>query len=95
MSIHMWQLTNLQPCCSTAHDPEAHRPCNVPDGLETLMEKNIETTIMGYIGIIGYILGLYWDNGKENGNHYRLMEYIFWGYFGIMEDKMETTIQGL
>ena len=21
----------------------------------------------GYIGIIGYILGLYWDNGKENG----------------------------
>ena len=23
------------------------------------------------IGIIGYILGLYWDNGKENGNYYR------------------------
>ena len=29
----------------------------------------METTIMGYIGIIGYILGLYWDNGKENGNY--------------------------
>ena len=28
----------------------------------------METTIMGYIGIIGYILGLDWDNGKENGN---------------------------
>ena len=26
----------------------------------------METTIMGYIG---YILGLYWDNGKENGNY--------------------------
>ena len=24
--------------------------------------------IMGYIGIIGYILGLYWDNGKLSGN---------------------------
>ena len=24
----------------------------------------------GYIGIIGYILGLYRDNGKENGNYY-------------------------
>ena len=29
----------------------------------------METTIMGYVGIIGYILGLYWDNGK-NGNYY-------------------------
>ena len=24
----------------------------------------------GYIGIIGYILGVYWDNGKQNGNYY-------------------------
>ena len=30
----------------------------------------METTIRGYIGIIGYMLGLYWDNGKENGNYY-------------------------
>ena len=30
------------------------------------MEKKMETTI----GIIGSILGLYWDNGKENGNYY-------------------------
>ena len=29
------------------------------------------------------ILGLYRDNGKENGNYYR-------GYIGIMENKMET-----
>ena len=30
----------------------------------------METT--GYnIGVIGFILGFYWDNGKENGN-YRL-----------------------
>ena len=26
----------------------------------------METTIMGYIRVI---LGLYWDNGKDNGNH--------------------------
>ena len=32
-----------------------------------IMEKKMETTIMGYIG---YILGLYWDNGKENGSYY-------------------------
>ena len=34
------------------------------------MEKKLETTIMGHIGIIGYILGIYRDNGKENGNYY-------------------------
>ena len=31
---------------------------------------------MGYIGIIGTILGLYRDNGKENGNNYIVIEYI-------------------
>ena len=35
-----------------------------------IMENKMETTIMGYIGIIWYILGLYGDNGKENGNYY-------------------------
>ena len=29
----------------------------------------METT-KGYIGIIGIIYGIYWDNGKENGNYY-------------------------
>ena len=29
------------------------------------------TTIMGYMGIIVYILGVYWDNEKEiNGSYY-------------------------
>ena len=32
-----------------------------------IMEKNMETTAMGYIG-------------------------IYWGYIGVMENKMETTI---
>ena len=36
------------------------------------MEKKTETTIMGYIGIMGYILDLYRDNGKENGNYYNI-----------------------
>ena len=29
-----------------------------------ITEKKMETT-----GIIGIMLGLYWDNGKENGNY--------------------------
>ena len=28
------------------------------------MEQKMKTTIMGYIGLIGYILELYKDNGK-------------------------------
>ena len=48
------------------------------------MEKKMETTI---------ILGLYRDNGKENGNYFIIAGYIgvIWG---IMEKKMETTIMG-
>ena len=36
------------------------------------MEKTMETTIIGVCirVIMGDILGLYRDNGKENGNHY-------------------------
>ena len=30
----------------------------------------MQATRMGYIGIIRYILGLYRDNGKENGDYY-------------------------
>ena len=29
---------------------------------------------------MGYTLGLYWDNGKENGNYYIIIGYIYWGY---------------
>ena len=50
----------------------------------------METTIMGYTGIIGYMLGLYRDNGKENGNYYR----VYMGYTERMEKKMKTTILG-
>ena len=37
-----------------------------------IMEKKMGTTgiIVVFIRVIGYILGLYWDNGKENGNYY-------------------------
>ena len=41
-----------------------------------------------YIGVIGCILGLYRDNGEENGQ----LLYGILGYIGIMEKKMETTI---
>ena len=40
------------------------------------------------------VKGIFWDNGKENGNYYSIMGYIL-GYTGIMEKKMETTIMGL
>ena len=33
------------------------------------------------------LLGLNWDNGKENGNYCSILSYI-----GIMEKKMETTV---
>ena len=43
--------------------------------------------------------GLYWDNGKENGNYYKGLyrDYrgiVFKGYIGRMEKKMETTVMG-
>ena len=56
------------------------------------------------------MLGLYWDNGKENGNYYSMLGLywdngkengnyysilgLYWGYTGTMEKKMETTIMG-
>ena len=30
---------------------------------------------------------MYWDNGTENGNYYRIM-----GYIGVMDKKIETTM---
>ena len=35
------------------------------------------------------MLGIYRDNGKENGN-YRDYGGLYWGHIGIMEKKMET-----
>ena len=31
------------------------------------MENKMETT--GFIGYLGIIYGVYWDNGKEHGNY--------------------------
>ena len=44
----------------------------------------METTIMGYIGIIGYILGFYRDNGKEKGNYYNGLYRDYRVYIGIL-----------
>ena len=35
----------------------------------------------GYTGILGYVLGLYRDNGKENGSYYLG---LYRGYMGIL-----------
>ena len=47
---------------------------------------------------MGYILGLYREIGKDNGNYYNLGG-LYGGYFGvyigIMEKKWETPIYGL
>ena len=48
--------------------------------------------------VISVILGLYRDNGKENGTYSDLLGLyrgVLGGYIGIMEKKMETTIVGL
>ena len=42
--------------------------------------------------MVGYILELYWDNGKENGNYY-IMGYILELYWDSGKRKgKETTI---
>ena len=53
------------------------------------------------------LLGFFWDNGKENGNYYSVQVRLYWdhfrvlmglycrlywGYMGIIEKEMETTI---
>ena len=57
---------------------------------------------MGLIGSRDKQLGIYWDNGKENGNYYSILE-LYWGYIGVimenhmekkMENEMETGIIG-
>ena len=39
-------------------------------------------------------MGLYRGNGKANGTYREYEDYVgfYWGYTGIMENKMETTI---
>ena len=34
------------------------------------------------------ILGIHRDNGNENGNCYT----VYWGYIGIMQKEMESTM---
>ena len=56
--------------------------------------SNPQPYTLNYIGIMKKwklpynILGLYGDNGKENGHYY----IMYWGYMGIMEKQLETTI---
>ena len=46
-----------------------------PNGYIRILEKKRETLgIIGYI--LGYRLGLYWDNGKENGNYYNGLDRV-------------------
>ena len=50
-------------------------------GYMGIMEKKMEATIMVYIRSIGYILGLYWDNGKENGSYYTIYNYSYYSSY--------------
>ena len=59
------------------------------------MEKKMETTgiirVVCYVGIIGGLLGVYWENGKENGNYRdykgcmlcRYYRGFVWGILGL------------
>ena len=52
------------------------RSSQLYSGFIGIMEKKMETT--GIIGVIwGYVLGLYRDNGRENGNYYTGFEMRF------------------
>ena len=63
-----------------------------------ILEKKMEIATIGlmwglYGGYMGVTWELYGDTGKENGNYYnRVNVGVIWGYMGIMEKKMETTI---
>ena len=61
-----------------------------------IMEKKMETTI-----VLQAYIGVYWDNGRENANYYNGLVIIlglhnigvqYWGYIGIMQRNMGTTI---
>ena len=43
------------------------------------------------------ILGLYWDNGKENGNYYHgVIQGLYWGYIGsLSSDGVYSERQGI
>ena len=41
-----------------------------PREVEVILEKLGDLRKRGCIGMIGYILGLYRDNGKEHGNYH-------------------------
>ena len=60
-------------------------------GYTGIMEKRMETTIMAYIGttikgpyIYTYMLGLYRDNGKENGKLWGLYCWVNKGYIRVI-----------
>ena len=43
-------------------------------------------------------MGLYRENGREHGKYclgFRVILGLYWGYIGIMEKKMESTIKGV
>ena len=53
------------------------------------MEKKIETTTRGLYRISG--LGIYWDNGRENGNYY--IYRVIYGLYGAAPPKAEFPSQ--
>ena len=63
---------------------------------DVMGKEKMETTIMGYIGITGHILGLYFDNGKQNGNYYLGFKGWATGDVGFREtlgDKIHRILQ--
>ena len=56
-----------------------------------IMEKKMETTIMGYIGVLNKGQGKLAESVAALAPAPSAL-LLCWGYIGIMEKKMETTI---
>ena len=58
-------------CKIPAAPAAAERPENASQLAVRYSNGKENGNYRGYIGIMGYIVGLYRDNGKENGNYYQ------------------------
>ena len=70
-SLPMPNFPKARACKIAAAPAAAQRPENALQLAVRYYNGKENGNYRGYIGIIGYIMGLYRDHGKENGNYYQ------------------------